>query len=116
MHNSLFHVLSAHVQGAKDFPSLFSGIIRNRDCSYQKAWQAYKCGPGYSYHYLAFESMDSDSESRRLSPVAIASEGVPGGDTVDLINGPQDHGWCHGYTCQKRVSAFSAIVAAGEKI
>lgn len=25
--------------------------------------------------------------------------------------GPQDHGWCSGYTCQKRVSLFHSIVA-----
>jgi len=29
---------------------------------------------------------------------------------IDLINGPQDHGWCSGYTCRKRVSTFMALV------
>ena len=33
---------------------------------------------------------------------------------IDLINGPQDHGWCHGYTCQERISTFNAIVASGK--
>lgn len=28
---------------------------------------------------------------------------------VDL--GPQDHGWCAGYTCQRRLSLFHSIVA-----
>jgi len=32
---------------------------------------------------------------------------------IDLINGPQDHGWCSGYTCRKRVSTFMALVATG---
>ena len=28
--------------------------------------------------------------------------------------GPQDHGWCAGYTCQKRVSLFHSIVATNK--
>ena len=35
---------------------------------------------------------------------------------VDLLNGPQDHGWCFGYTCQKRLSTFPAVVAMGDYI
>ena len=27
--------------------------------------------------------------------------------------GPQDHGWCSGYTCQLRLSLFHAMVATG---
>ena len=30
---------------------------------------------------------------------------------VLLSIGPQDHGWCAGYTCQKRVSLFHSIIA-----
>ena len=55
---------------------------------------------------LHIESMDSDTETRRVSPVAVYGDGY-----IDLINGPQDHGWCSGYTCQKRLSLFPAIVA-----
>jgi hypothetical protein len=62
--------------------------------------------------------MDNDTETRRLSPVAIISDN----GYLDLINGnllilnnffsliyyffitifigPQDHGWCGGYTCK----------------
>ncbi|CAF1318049.1 unnamed protein product [Rotaria magnacalcarata] len=29
---------------------------------------------------------------------------------IDIINGPQDYGWCNGYTCQKRISTFMALV------
>ena len=29
------------------------------------------------------------------------------------FTGPQDHGWCAGYTCQKRLSLFHSIVATG---
>jgi hypothetical protein len=58
---------------------------------------------------LIIESMDPDTETRRLSPVAIMSDN----GYIDLINGPQDHGWCNGYTCQKRISTFMALVESG---
>ena len=32
---------------------------------------------------------------------------------VSLCAGPQDQGWCSGYTCQQRVSLFHSIVATG---
>ena len=74
---------------------------------YQSKWQAYEC-PDYDYFTLTIESMDPDTETRRLSPVAILGDGY-----LDLINGPQDHGWCSGYTCRKRLSTFQALVASG---
>nr|XP_061786823.1 fibrocystin-L-like [Nerophis lumbriciformis] len=80
------------------------GVIRE-NCTYVSAWQSYKCF-GLNYRMLAIESLDADTETRRLSPVAVLGEGY-----VDLINGPQDHGWCSGYTCQLRVSLFHSIVA-----
>uniref|UniRef100_A0A8D0AJK6 PKHD1 like 1 n=1 Tax=Sander lucioperca TaxID=283035 RepID=A0A8D0AJK6_SANLU len=82
------------------------GVIR-KDCTYMSSWQSYKCF-GLNYRMLAIESLDSDTETRRLSPVAVLGDGF-----LDLINGPQDHGWCSGYTCQKRVSLFHSIVATG---
>uniref|UniRef100_A0AAV2K2L6 G8 domain-containing protein n=1 Tax=Knipowitschia caucasica TaxID=637954 RepID=A0AAV2K2L6_KNICA len=80
------------------------GVIR-KDCTYMAPWQSYSC-TGLDYRLLVIESLDPDSETRRLSPVAVLGDGY-----VDLINGPQDHGWCAGYTCQKRLSLFHAIVA-----
>ncbi|KAM9737277.1 LOW QUALITY PROTEIN: PKHD1 like 1, tandem duplicate 1 [Menidia menidia] len=82
------------------------GVIR-KNCTYMDSWQSYRCF-GLDYRMVVVESLDSDTETRRLSPVAVL-----GGGFVDLINGPQDHGWCAGYTCQKRVSLFHAIMAAG---
>ncbi|XP_030597029.1 PKHD1 like 1, tandem duplicate 1 [Archocentrus centrarchus] len=82
------------------------GVIR-RTCTYMSSWQSYKCF-GLNYRMLAIESLDTDTETRRLSPVAVLGDGY-----VDLINGPQDHGWCSGYTCQKRLSLFHGIVATG---
>lgn len=91
---------------------------------------------------VIIESLDADTETRRLSPVAILGKSlwkiinikilliylrntwllnlhylivVPfskGDGYVNLLNGPMDHGWCLGYTCQERISAFYGIVAS----
>ncbi|XP_040210575.1 fibrocystin-L-like [Rana temporaria] len=84
------------------------GIIRDSTCVYRPSWEAYKCF-GLNYEMLAIESLDADTEKRRLSPVAVLGDGY-----LDLINGPQDHGWCSGSTCQKRVSLFHSIVATNK--
>ena len=55
--------------------------------------------------------MDEDTEVRRLSPIGVKERS---GDWIDLLNGPQDHGWCAGYTCQKRISTFWAVLAIGK--
>ncbi|KAL3886657.1 hypothetical protein ACJMK2_026637 [Sinanodonta woodiana] len=86
------------------------GIIRNENCTLSTSWQAWLC-QGLDYLVLTIESMDDDTETRRLSPVAVLAH--YGNGYIDLINGPQDHGWCAGYTCQKRLSTFQAVVAAG---
>ncbi|XP_033119893.1 fibrocystin-L-like [Anneissia japonica] len=85
------------------------GIIGTEDCTWNADWQAYECHD-LDYMMLIIESMDPDTEVRRLSPIAMYSEGY-----VDLINGPQDHGWCHGYTCQERISTFMSVVATGKQ-
>ena len=47
------------------------GIVRDENlCTYKPEWQAYECH-GLMYRMLIIESMDNDTESRRLSPVAI---------------------------------------------
>ncbi|CAF0756351.1 unnamed protein product [Brachionus calyciflorus] len=87
----------------------YRGIVREEDkCVYRTTWQAYEC-QNIEHKMLLIESMDPDTETRRISPVAIVSDNK----YLDLINGPQDHGWCFGYTCQKRVSSFMAIVSSG---
>lgn len=63
----------------------YRGIVRDESlCKYQSDWQAYECH-GLEYRILILESMDNDTESRRLSPIAILSDNK----YVDLINGPQ---------------------------
>lgn len=39
--------------------------------------------------------------------------GLAANGFIDLLNGPQDNGWCGGYTCQERISTFFGIVASG---
>ena len=64
----------------------YRGIIRDENnCVYKDSWQAYECH-GLDMKMLIIESMDSDTETRRLSPVAIFSDD---NKYVDLINGPQ---------------------------
>lgn len=58
-----------------------SGVIRDSSCVYMAPWQSYKCF-GLNYRMLVIESLDSDTETRRLSPVAVL-----GDKYVDLING-----------------------------
>ncbi|XP_065902313.1 fibrocystin-L-like [Dysidea avara] len=88
------------------------GIVRggNRsesNCTWMSQWNAYSCS-GLDHLMFIFESLDEDTEVRRLSPFALAANGF-----IDLLNGPQDHGWCGGYTCQERISTFYGIIAPG---
>ena len=53
-------------------------------------------------------SISISLQVRRLSPVGLAANGF-----IDILNGPQDNGWCGGYTCQERISTFFGIVATG---
>ena len=59
---------------------------------------------------MVIESMDVDTEVRRVSPIGVLIDGH-----IDLINGPQDHGWCFGYTCQERISTFHSVVGLGRE-
>ncbi|XP_066917357.1 fibrocystin-L-like [Clytia hemisphaerica] len=82
------------------------GIDRHGgNCVFRSDWRMYRC-KDMKYRMFVFESLDKDTEIRRLSPIALATRD----GYIDLINGPQDHGWCHGYTCQERVSMFQMIV------
>ncbi|KAG2464816.1 PKHL1 protein, partial [Polypterus senegalus] len=84
------------------------GVIRDSNCTYMPSWQSYKCFT-LDYEMLVIESLDSDTETRRLSPVAVLADGY-----VDLLNGPADHSWCTGYSCRRRLSTFHTIVAANK--
>ena len=60
---------------------LSPGVIRDSSCTYVTSWQSYKCF-GLTYKLMVIESLDPDTETRRLSPVAVL-----GGSYVDLLNG-----------------------------
>ncbi|XP_063854902.1 fibrocystin-L-like [Scylla paramamosain] len=61
---------------------------------------------------MIIESIDTDTEVWRLSPIALIANPGPSG-YVDLLNGPMDRGWCAGYMCQERISTFFSVVATG---
>ncbi|XP_022094388.1 fibrocystin-L-like [Acanthaster planci] len=87
------------------------GIYRGQEdeCEWKADWQAYECH-GIDHMMLVVESMDDDTEVRRLTPLAMYTNSY-----VDLVNGPEDHGWCNGYTCQERISTFYTLVATGKE-
>lgn len=63
----------------------YPGIVRDENvCTNVSEWQAWRCA-NITYKMLLIESMDNDTEMRRLSPVAILSDN----GYIDLINGPQ---------------------------
>lgn len=53
---------------------------------------------------LVVESMDADTETRVLVPVALASGGY-----VDLLNGGQDRSWAFGYSALRRLPTCVVI-------
>ena len=77
-----------------------------------ESWNGYKCN-NIDHYVLVIESMDTDTEVRRLSPIALHGGNIRNGEYTDLINGPMDHGWCTSYTCLKRLSTFFTVVASG---
>ncbi len=63
----------------------FAGIVRDQQmCTYKPKWQAYECH-GLDYRMMMIESMDIDTEKRRIAPIAIISDD----GYLDLINGNQ---------------------------
>ena len=58
-----------------------TGIIGTStdSCTWNADWLAFECSD-YDYEMLIIESMDGDTELRRISPVAILGE-----QTIDLV-------------------------------
>ena len=88
------------------------GIVRadtfegDLQCVINEVWNMYVC-TGLDHLMLVLESLDADTEVRRLSPIGMGANGF-----INLLNGPMDNGWCGGYTCQERISAFFGIVGS----
>lgn len=60
------------------------GIVRDQQyCIQRDDWQAWECTK-LVYKMLMIESMDNDTEKRRIAPIAIVSDN----GYLDLINGP----------------------------
>ena len=63
-----------------------TGIIRDEHlCSFVASWNAWHCKQ-MSMKLLIIESMDEDTESRRLSPLTIISDD---NKYADFVNGPE---------------------------
>ena len=100
----------SHISIDENYP--LKGVVRSRafggngDCSFNQDWNMYLCE--YLEHLLlVLESLDVDTEVRRVSPVGISANGY-----INILNGPKDHGWCGGYTCQERISTLYGIIAS----
>ena len=63
----------------------------NGGCVFMPHWQAYSC-KNLQHHMFVIESMDADTETRRVSPIALDGGNTGNGDYTDLLNGPMDHG------------------------
>ena len=87
------------------------GIYRDDSCVWNNAWRMYRC-QDINYRLMIIESMDRDSKIRRLGPIAVLANPGPNG-WIDLVNGPQDHSCCSGYTCAERLSTFFTMLATG---
>ena len=106
------YAMLARPNGSRINPDIIypnKGIYRGPAgaCQFIPAYNSYSCN-GIDHMMLIIESLDADTEVRRLSPVGMGADGY-----IDLVNGPQDHGWCGGYTCQERISTFYTIVSTG---
>merc|ERR1712127_31614 len=78
------------------------GAVKGGDCEFSENFNGYGCKNEKQYSYLIMESLDGDTEVRRLSPIGVRSSD----GHIDLINGPSDHSCCSGYACQVRISMF----------
>ncbi|XP_033758550.1 fibrocystin-L-like [Pecten maximus] len=98
--------------GSKIQPSSLyhhQGITRGGSCEKNEVSRYWNCTK-LDHELVMFESMDSDTETRQLSPVASLSCINNNDCYINLVNGPQDHGWCSGYTCRLRLSLFPLIL------
>merc|ERR1711892_1253199 len=88
-----------------------AGVVRDSSCEYRANVPGWLCPStsGLEYHDVIYEMMDEDHLNRRLTPLAIRSEG-----NMDIINGPGDHSCCIGYACSLRLMTMHTTVACGK--
>lgn len=87
----------------------FKGISRGDTCSFNPEWVAYVC-IGSQRGHMTFESMDFDTEVRRIAPIGLRSST----GYIDISNGPHDNSCCAGYACSLRASINYFVVECGE--
>ena len=79
------------------------------DCIYQAIGNSYQCG-GTDIGHLLFESQDSDTYDRQISPVYI----FDGSGFTNILNSFRDHSF-NGYAFgQKRLSRFVSQIATNQ--
>jgi len=84
----MFHCVTLHYTMCSPHSNLDNP---NGGCVFMPQWQAYSC-KNLQHHMFVIESMDADTETRRLSPIALDGGNTGNGDYTDLLNGPMDHG------------------------
>ena len=55
---------------------------------------------------FVIESMDVDSETRPLEPIALLGDGY-----LNMLNGPSNP--CYTFNCRQRLSTFMSVVGTG---
>jgi len=87
-----------------------AGVVRTNDCDYRATGPGWFCPDtaGLQYYDLIYEMMDEDHLNRRLTPLAVRSNGY-----LDIINGPGDHSCCIGYACSQRLMTIHSTIACG---
>lgn len=88
------------VDGSQTDPDVWAptkGVVRTAGCVHDTTNHFYQCDNSISYMQMLYESMDIDTETRRVAPIAVMADG-----TVDIVNGVSDTSCCAGYACQLR--------------
>jgi len=98
----------ANFQILPDNPEAVNFVM---SCSQQENWNANLC---YNERVaqIMFESLDSDTEDRTISPINILGKDSSFNNT---LNSFMDHCWDGHYTCQKRLSRFPGLVETNKK-
>ena len=79
--------------------------LNDSNCTWIPTWNAYSCFNN-KYAMLIVESMDVDSETRPLEPVALLGDGY-----LNTLDGPR--AYCTDFNCRKRLSTFMSVVKIG---
>ena len=108
-------VMIVNLDGSNKDPDVWApnkGVFGTNNCAHDADNHYYKCNNvanNVEYAQVLYESMDIDTETRRVAPIAYMTEG-----TVDIVNGVLDTSCCGGYACQLRQTTHPMIMACGK--